>query len=59
MSCWNEVKHLAKSLAESTERSFACFEISPPYSRRNDKNMMIVTEGVKTVHLQTIGGISF
>ena len=68
MSCWNEVKHLAKSLAESTERSFTCFEIfsgkalnntSPPYSRRNDKNMMIVTEGVKTVHLQTIGGISF
>ena len=47
----NEVKHLAKSLAESTERSFTCFEIfsgkalnntSPPYSRRNDKNMMIV-----------------
>ena len=57
MSCWNEVKRLAKSLAESTERSFTCFEIfsgkalnntSPPYSRRNDKNMMIVTEGVKT-----------
>ena len=44
----NEVKHLAKSLAESTERSFTCFEISPSYSRRNDKNMMIVTEGVKT-----------
>ncbi len=40
MSYWNEVKHLAKSMAESTERSFACFEISPPYSRRNDKNMI-------------------
>ena len=36
----NEVKHLAKSPAESTERSFTCFEISPPYSRRNDKNMI-------------------
>ena len=36
----NEVKHLAKSPAESTERSYACFEISPPYSRRNDKNMI-------------------